>query len=381
MNITRHNYEEYFILYMDNELGSEDRRQVELFVQENADLKEELDWLLQSRLVPDDSFVFDNKEQLMKTSGAESISTTSYEEWLLLYTDNELTAEQKTAVEKFVGDHPAIQEELALLQKTRLLPEQAIVFPNKETLHRKEEKVRVIAIQWRKIAVAAALLLAVATTAFLIINKNTGSVNGEIAFDNNPVIKSLPVSADQPTNVTAGQNPPIAAENSGNKIGKEETIIDNPVATSDKKIITAKEKNLQRSVFPIKDDAPVVADNNSVKKKTNDLPEPTYNPNVNKSIGEDNSIVQADILSDRSLTYSKENIQAPAVTPGNSQSLNNVVTAASLESIDPNDAEPGKKNKLRGFFRKVTRTFEKATNIKATDDEDRLLLGGLAIKL
>ena len=64
MNITRHNYEEYFILYMDNELGSDDRRQVELFVQENPDLKEELDWLLQSRLTPDDSVVFDEKEQL-----------------------------------------------------------------------------------------------------------------------------------------------------------------------------------------------------------------------------------------------------------------------------------------------------------------------------
>ena len=84
---------------------------------------------------------------------------------------------------------------------------------------------------------------------------------------------------------------------------------------------------------------------------------------------------------DRIINNSNENIQAPVVTPGNSQSLNNVVTAASVESIDPNDAEPGKKNKLRGFFRKVTRTFEKATNIKATDDEDRLLLGGLAIKL
>ena len=98
-------------------------------------------------------------------------------------------------------------------------------------------------------------------------------------------------------------------------------------------------------------------------------------------MGEDNPIAKADIIMDESLTNSKENIQAPVVTPGNSQSLNHVVTAASVESIDPNDAEPGKKNKLRGFFRKVTRTFEKTTNIKATDDEDRLLLGGLAIKL
>jgi hypothetical protein len=381
MNITRHNYEEYFILYMDNELGSEERRQVESFVQANADLKEELDWLLQSRLVADDSLVFDNKEQLMKSSGPASIDTTNYEEWLLLYTDNELTIEQEASVEKFAATHPGIQEELNLLQKTKSEPEQLIVFPNKELLYRKEKKVRVIAIHWRKIAVAAALLLAIATTAFFIINRNTGDVNGEIAFDNNPGIKSSPVNPGQPTNVTADKNPPIASENNGNEIRKEEPVINNPVATGDKKTITAKEKNIQRSVLPIKEDAPVIAENNPVKKKTNDLPEPTFNPNVNKNNGEDNPITQPDILSDRSLTYSKENIQAPVVTPGNSQSLNNVVTAASVESIDPSDAEPGKKNKLRGFFRKVTRTFEKATNIKATDDEDRLLLGGLAIKL
>jgi hypothetical protein len=138
-----------------------------------------------------------------------------------------------------------------------------------------------------------------------------------------------------------------------------------------------------RRLSPIKEDALVIADNISVKKKTNDLPEPKYNPNVNKGIGEDNSIAKADIIMNESLTNYKENIQAPVVTPGNSQSLNNVVTAASVESVDPNDAEPGKKNKLRGFFRKVTRTFEKTTNIKATDDEDRLLLwtGNQIIKL
>jgi hypothetical protein len=48
---------------------------------------------------------------------------------------------------------------------------------------------------------------------------------------------------------------------------------------------------------------------------------------------------------------------------------------------DDEQNEPGRKNKLRGFFRKITRTFEKTTNMKATDDEDRLLVGGLAIRL
>lgn len=82
------------------------------------------------------------------------------------------------------------------------------------------------------------------------------------------------------------------------------------------------------------------------------------------------------------LTNIKETNRIPSVTPNSAQPLDNVVTAASKVSVDPVDEErPGRKNKLRGFFRKVTRTFEKNTNIKATDDEDRLLLGGLAIKL
>ena len=40
----------------------------------------------------------------------------------------------------------------------------------------------------------------------------------------------------------------------------------------------------------------------------------------------------------------------------------------------------GKKSRFRGIFRKLTRTFEKNTNINAADD-DRVLIGGLAIKL
>ena len=43
MNINYHNYEECFILYMDNELSGDERRMVEAFVQQHPELKEELD--------------------------------------------------------------------------------------------------------------------------------------------------------------------------------------------------------------------------------------------------------------------------------------------------------------------------------------------------
>ena len=141
MNINRHNYEEYFILYMDNELGSEERRMVEAFVLQHPDLKEELDLLLQYKLTPDTEILFPGQEDLVKVNGETPITQTNYEEWLLLYIDNELNPDQRKAVERFMAGKPSIQEELALLKRSKLEPEQ-IIFAGKESLYRKEERVR-----------------------------------------------------------------------------------------------------------------------------------------------------------------------------------------------------------------------------------------------
>lgn len=363
---------------MDNELSSEDRCEVELFVKENPDLQEELSLLMQTRLVPDSSFVFDGKEQLLKTPGAISIDTTNYEEWLLSYTDNELSAEQKIAVEKFIINHPSAKAELEFLQTTKLQPDPAIVFANKEILYRREEKVRVIGIRWRKIAVAAALLLAVSTVALLVLN-NKKDNEGEIASGKivqKKTIQEIPV-VKQPDNETVLINPEVA-DNTTGKTEKETIEINNPIARKEKRV-EQKEKAIPYLPVEVKQNDAIIAGTKE-KKNMNGLPQPVHNPNMNR-VAEDNPIAKIDPVKEP-LTNLKETNNIPSVTPDNTQPLDHVITAASKVSVDPVDEErPGRKNKLRGFFRKVTRTFEKTTNIKATDDEDRLLLGGLAIKL
>ena len=116
----------------------------------------------------------------------------------------------------------------------------------------------------------------------------------------------------------------------------------------------------------IKEEPAVIANNN---QPTNNLPQPLNNPNINKNDAVNNAIANNSVP--------KEIIkqQAPLT--------NSVVTTQNPQSSDIVNAsftDADKKNKSRGFFRKVARTFEKRTNIDPTDD-NRLLVAGLAIKL
>jgi hypothetical protein len=361
MKVTRHNYEEWFILYLDNELDNADRSEVELFVKENPDLQPEFDLLLQSQLAVDTSLVFPGKQQLLKDTGA-SISLSNYEEWLLSYTDDELNPDEKKSVEQFIAAHPLVKSELQLLLKTKLQPE-AILFANKELLYRREEKVRVLAFNWRRIAIAASLILAVGTTALLLTKPNVRTE--EIVADNGKKnIKPVELKKGEVINQgEPGENK--LATNTTENIKEE---VDNSIQ------VTAKEKS--KIVMPpvekintnrVKQEE-ALAITPTEQKKSNELPEPVANPNLIQTMPKDNPIAMIEIPETTQLTIPKETNAQTTVTPEPTEAL---YTAN----------EPGKKNKLRGFFRKVTRTFEKTTNIKATDDEDRLLLGGLAIKL
>src|SRR6185436_3661860 len=120
MIITRHNYEEYFLLYVDNELSIQERRMVEAFVKENGDLEEELNMLKQSVLRPDKSVVLQNKGQLIKRStGMEPINELNYTDYFVLYGDDELSSEENDMVEQFVYRHPQYQTEFELILQAR----------------------------------------------------------------------------------------------------------------------------------------------------------------------------------------------------------------------------------------------------------------------
>jgi anti-sigma factor RsiW len=378
MNITRNNYEEFFILYLDNELSSDDRREVESFVRENSDLKNEFDLLLQTRMTPDDNLVFDGKQQLLKTAIPAPISETNFEEWLLLYIDNELTPKEKIAVEEFVTQNSSAENALKQLQKTKLHPEHAVVFPNKEILYRREKRTPLVTIRvWRRIAVAAALLLAISTAAFFVLNDNNKTNEGQIASEKMPGANSTKNdSSDKRPGETGTTGSEITKTDEAS--GKEVAPSVNVVADNQKNAGAENEKNKQHYTVSPKQEEKLIAQNNVTSQQTSNLPDTKHNPNANNAT-EEKPI--ADLTKEEALTSINDNKPNEGVTPDIASSLNDGKTAESGPDYALGSDDSGKKNKLRGFFRKVTRTFEKRTNIKATDDEDRLLLAGISIKL
>lgn len=355
MNIDRHNYEEFFILYLDNELTAEQRRRVEDFAAANPDLKEELDLLLQSKLVPDTDIVFDSKEELLKHG--ETIGSHNYTEWLLLYVDHELTPAQKATVEHWISQHPIAAQELELLQKARLQPDEAIIFADKHLLYRREER-RVVAIRWWRMAAAAALLLAVSTAAFMFSHKHQNTIAGNGDQQIKPVAQTNTQTGKDIHNtvpsVIEGNTESDGTKTSLSKEGNTEDITPSSIATGNKNKGQDLTSNPPVAIL----DTVLTTEESSytVVKRTS----------VNDIIDNSQSVT-ADLNADPSLTIQKEIKPLPDVTQ---------------EEAQPFDIanQSGKKNRLRGFFRKITRTFEKTTNIKATDGEDRLLVGGLAIK-
>ena len=354
MNIDRHNYEECFILYWDNELTVSQKQAVENFVKENADLQEEFKLLGETRFTPDNNIQFEEKEFLLNNS---FINITNYEEQLLNYVDEEVTAGERKEIEKFASQYPAVQRELTLLQKTKLLPEAEIVFPDKSVLYRREEKVRVISMTWFRVAVAAAIILIAGFATFKLINTN--NKGGEVATaipkkSNSPIDSLIDSPINGPRNAKLNQGIPSV----------QPPVIEkkNPKPAIENKIANA-----------IASNKPENKNNLPKERKVNDkpIPDPTVATDVIAAVP-NNEVQKIESAKTKNL------LDNSSVTKSTSPSFANISDVS-----DENDRFEKEKDKggIKEFLRKTTRVFERRTRIQTTTDDNKLLVGAFAVSL
>ena len=229
MNINRNNYELFFLLYIDRELNADEMHAVENFLEENPDLRVEMDMLSGTILREDQAAaVFPDKSKLYRTTDTSNpVSILNYESYFVQYADDELNNEEKAATEKFVYDNPEFQAEFELIQQTKLVPDNTVVFSGKEKLYRgSSTTVRPMFPVWTRYA-AAAMVLLMAGMFWMsrqsdLTNSNQ-SQQGSIATNQSQstkqpaeAVESIPTPGELPseqTTLAASSKPTAVSEN------------------------------------------------------------------------------------------------------------------------------------------------------------------------
>lgn len=350
--ITRNNYEEFFILYWDNELDPSQRRTVEDFVKEHTDLEEEFRLLGSTRFMPENEVTYDGKELLIKPL-IPVIDKANYENYLLSYIDQELNQPEKLALEKYLQLNPAARDELRLLEKTKLQPEFSIVFPDKSSLYRKEPA-KIITIFWLRIAAAAAILLVAGFYTIRMIDGSNNN-NGETPVVKIEERKTSPKINPGDNNIDEINNKSLTSKNN-EAISSDDTKKD---------VLAIKGVSNKKAQVPVNKKESRVIDKNDAGSYASDfaieLPNKTDAIVSNPIFASNNPLNNNDVTKRATPAL---DIPETVMNPGNE------------EEVVAKD-----NGGLRGFLRKATRVIERRTNIKATTEDDKLLVGAFAVSL
>ncbi|GEO11459.1 anti-sigma factor family protein [Segetibacter aerophilus] len=373
MVINRHNYEEFFLLYVDNELNESDRAAVEKFVQENGDLAEELDMLRQA-ILPGEHVEFDQKELLYNKE--EGISQDNYETYFLLAVDNELTPKENEEVEKFVLKHPELQGEYTLLNQTKLEPEE-IIFEGKEKLYKKDEKVRpVILMNWMRMSAAAAVIGLIAISWFFTQNNNNAPAT-QLLTSTDKITNSTParIAPTQPLVVDTSievitKKVPVKVESvaAATKVKTKKTSEPKPLANE--MVAGNKKSQLQQVEAPQKvvDEIERPAPDRKSFEET--IASAKISPNSNPPVvKEDADKIK---LAAKSSLDQSSSLAAHAVYREIDSRENDEENTFYLGSAEIN------KTKLKGLFKKAASLFERKNS--NNDGERTLKIAGFEIK-
>ena len=118
------------------------------------------------------------------------ITTDNYEEYFYRYCEGELTAEERSAVERFAAQHPELAEELSLYDPTLKLEESPMSFPDKESLMHHEGKVLPL---WRWAVAACVAAVLIGGVYLMWPNDKPTEQTGMIAQNRQPVTAPKPV--------------------------------------------------------------------------------------------------------------------------------------------------------------------------------------------
>lgn len=347
MNINRHNYEEFFLLYVDNELTAGQRKIVEAFVATNPDLQEEFELIQQSTFTADVKLDETFISSLLKPVDEESSIS---EEQLLLYIDAELKTDEKAQVEKELVANTTLQKELQWLRRSQLTPDTSIVFPDKSLLYKQAEPARVFSLSMtaRRWSAAAAVALLLGSAVWMMMDGNKTNDNPGKLAETKTITETKRTEQGKPSSVKNVVKETLQEQN--NEFNRS----------------TATVEPTQQSASPTKNSNSFIASTNTNEKTE------TTTPVVEQSV----DIAKTDVP--EKTAEEKFNVPSNNSTTSTVQPIANNISYASYNNdvADEEDdvlltEERQRKSGIAGFLKKAKRTLERKTGIQSSSSEVR----------
>jgi hypothetical protein len=156
MEISRQNYEQYFVDYLDGKLNDEQIGDLMSFLEFNPDLKEEFAGIEKMCLAADETR-FSGKARLLKSESdlMEADILKDFDMYCISSMENDIADDDEKILQGIITDDPDREDTYLLYRSTRLMPDESIVYPRKARL-----KKRFIGLPYRYFLPAAAAVAA-----------------------------------------------------------------------------------------------------------------------------------------------------------------------------------------------------------------------------
>lgn len=358
MDINRDNYEEYFLLYADDELTDSEKAEVLMFLKENKDFEEEFRMIHYTICKPEADIELADKSFLLKGSEASFINKKNYEEVFVLYHDNELAAKQREQTENFLILHTQLKNEFDLIGMAKLTPEDAVIFPNKRKLYKKEKTGKVIPIFWRALVAAVFIGSGLWMVQVYVQKENKKPA---VTVHSNPPNQTIPViekktSAENKTNNNTVQSPGGNRQHLQTEIPREKVKIQKTLPQKNMRMLSRTSEKSQKGLENLSKQAPEKTNN---EEKIN---------NETVSVADIKNIPKDQIAENNDMEPAKELAQVVIQTDEKAELLPYAQNTSYLPDVPDNGenyvfyditTEEFKKTKVSSFLKKVKRVIER----------------------
>lgn len=187
MKITRENYEPFFLDYLEGNLEEHMVDEFIEFLQQNADLKEELQQFEAVTITPD-KVGFDGRHNLYRQS---LDLPEEFENKAVAWLEGDLDEKERAGFDAYIDTHPDKKRELELFMKTKLYPDKNVIFRHTSKLYRKPYIQDLLFMGFR---VAAILLVAIMV--WTLWPSNDYNIKDQYV-DHNPPVTVTPDNVDR----------------------------------------------------------------------------------------------------------------------------------------------------------------------------------------